>query len=84
MHILRTLNVIYSGTTGGAGNVNPSNKIEEILTIGLSFPDIEADMEIFDNISSTRRCLASKNNTNVVTDCNSTYIFSTNLILESM
>jgi hypothetical protein len=52
------------------------DKIEEILTIDLSFPDIETEMEIFDNISSTRRCLASKNNTKVVTDCNSTYNFS--------
>jgi len=50
--------------------------MDEILTIGLSFPDIETETEIFDNIASTRRCLASKNNTNVVTDCNSTYIFS--------
>jgi hypothetical protein len=51
-------------------------KIEKILTIDLSFPDIETDMEIFDNISSTRRCLASQNNINVVTDCSSTYNFS--------
>jgi hypothetical protein len=44
-------------------------KIEEILTIDLSFPDIETEMEIFDNISSTRRCLALQTNTHVVTDC---------------
>jgi hypothetical protein len=49
--------------------------MEEILTIGLSFPDIEADMTIFDNISSTRLCLASQDNTKVVTDCSSTYTF---------
>jgi hypothetical protein len=53
-----------------------ATKIEEILTIDLSFPDIETEMEIFDNISSTRRCLASQNNINVVTDCSSTYNFS--------
>ena len=60
-----------------------SNKIEKFiccvispLTIDLSFPDIETDMAIFDNISSTRRCLASQNNINVVTDCSSTYNFS--------
>jgi hypothetical protein len=51
-------------------------KIEEILTIDLSFPDIETEMEIFDNISSTRRCLALQTNTHVVTDCSSTYNFS--------
>jgi hypothetical protein len=28
MHILRTVNVIYSGTTGGAGNVSPSGTLE--------------------------------------------------------
>jgi hypothetical protein len=35
------------------------SKIEEILTIDLSFPDIETEMEIFDNISRTRLCLIS-------------------------
>ena len=28
MHILRTVNVIYSGTTGGAGYVHPSEALE--------------------------------------------------------
>jgi hypothetical protein len=37
---------------------------------------IGTEMEIFDNISSTRRCLALQNNTNVVRDCSSTYNFS--------
>jgi hypothetical protein len=31
---------------------------------------------IFDNISSTRLCLALQNNTHVVTDCSSTYNFN--------
>ena len=47
-----------------------------MLTIDLSFPDIETDMTIFDNISSTRLCLASQNNTNVVTDCSSLHAYS--------
>jgi hypothetical protein len=47
----------------------------KIVTIDLSFPDIETEMEIFDNISRTRLCLASKNNTTVVTDCSSAYHF---------
>jgi hypothetical protein len=46
-----------------------------MLTIDLSFPDIETEMEIFDSISRTRLCLASKNNTTVVMDCSSQYHF---------